>query len=223
MIKVHKKYWIILAFVGGLVFSSAPYASVSALGKLGKTTKASMQTAKAAKTAGRFQSLRSVSPAFKPTKATAFKPTLVTKNTGQLKMNQQRLAIQSNVKKNVDRAKKNVGIKGPATARGQFNSNANPGLIYRRQTGNHVYIGQTKNLNRFPKRQLEHNRKLKKNMGAAYKKPSYQLVAGAPAGNAKLLRVAEEAAYRTQKRFGSHLTNKIRPMANGKYLSAIGR
>lgn len=220
MVKVHKKYLIMLACIGGLTFSSAPYAGAYTLGKLGKSMKASTQTAKTAK---RIQSLKSVSPAFKPAKATSFKPTLVTKNTDQLRMNQQRLAIQSNVKKNVDRAKKNLGIKGPATARGQFNSNANPGLIYRRQTGNHVYIGQTKNLTRFPKRQLEHNRKLKKNMGAAYKKPSYQLVAGAPAGNAQLLRVAEESAYRTQKQFGSHLTNKVNPMANGKYLSAIGR
>lgn len=223
MIKIRKKYLIMLVCVGGLAFSSASYASVSALGKLGKTTKASMQTAKAARTAGRLQSLRSVSPAFRPVKAASFKPTLVTKNTGQFRMNQQRLAIQSNVKNNVDLAKKNLGIKGPATLGGQFGSNANPGLIYRRQTGNHVYVGQTKNLNRFPKRQLEHNRKLKESMGTAYKKPSYQLVAGAPAGNARLLRVAEESAYRTQKQFGSHLTNKVSPMANGKYLSAIGR
>lgn len=220
MVKVRKKHLIMLTCISSLAFSSAPYASVSALGKLGKTTKASMKTTS---TAARVRSIRSVSPAFRPVKATSFKPTLVTKNTGQLRMNQQRLAIQSNVKKNVDLAKKNLGIKGPATLRGQFGSNANPGLIYRRQMGNKVYIGQTKNLNRFPKRQLEHNRKLKKNMGATFKKPSYQLVAGAPAGNARLLRVAEESAYRTQKQFGSHLTNKVSPMANGKYLSAIGR
>jgi hypothetical protein len=222
MVKVRKKHLITLACISGLAFSSAPYASVYTLGKLGKTTKTSM---KATNTAARVQSIRSVSPAFKPVKATTttYKPTLVTKNTGQLRMNQQRLAIQSNVKKNVDLAKKNLGIKGPASLRGQFGSNANPGLIYRRQMGKNVYIGQTKNLNRFPKRQLEHNRKLKKDMGAAFKKPSYQLVAGAPAGNARLLRVAEESAYRTQKQFGSHLTNKVSPMANGKYLSAIGR
>jgi hypothetical protein len=222
MVKVRKKHLIMLACISGLAFSSAPYASVSALGKLGKTTKTSM---KATSAAARVQSIRSVSPAFKPVKATTttYKPTLVTKNTGQLRMNQQRLAIQSNVKKNVDLAKKNLGIKGPASLRGQFSSNANPGLIYRRKMGNHVYIGKTKNLDRFPKRQLEHNRKLKKDMGAAYKKPSYQLVAGAPAGDARLLRVAEESAYRTQKRFGSRLTNKVSPMADGKYLSAIGR
>ena len=221
MIKVHKKHLMMLACVGGLVCSSASYASVYALGKLGKTTKTSMKTTI---NAARVQSIRSVSPAFKPVKATTttYKPTLVTKNTGQLRMNQQRLAIQSNVKKSVDRAKKNLGIKGPATLRGQFGSNANPGLIYRRQMGNHVYIGQTKNLNRFPKRQLEHNRKLKKDMGATFKKPSYQLVAGAPAGNARLLRVAEESAYRTQKRFGSRLVNKVSPMANSKYSAAIG-
>ncbi len=220
MVKVRKRDLIILACIGGLTFSSISNAHVSTLGKLGNSTKASMKTANTAK---RIQSLKSASSAFRPVKTTSFKPTLVTKNAGQTRMNQQRLAIQSDVKKSVDLAKKNLGYKEPATLRGQFSSNANPGLIYHRQTGKNSYIGQTKNLNRFPQRQLEHNRQLQKNMGATFKKPSYQLVAGAPADNAKLLRVAEETAYRSQKSFGAHLTNKVSPMADSKYLSAVKR
>ncbi len=239
MLKFYHKPLTVLTCIVGLAFSSVSYAGVSAMAKLAKTPKISVNTARAV---GRINSIKHVTPAFKPVAASSFKPAVINtssrptvmrstrakpifvpKNARQLKNNQQRLAIQTNVKKSVDLAKKNLGIKAPASLKANFNSNANPGIIYRRKMGKNVYIGQTKNLKRYPKRQLEHTRKLKKEMGAKFKKPSFQIVAGAPGNNAKLLRVAEEAAYRTQKRFGAKLTNKVKPMANRKYLSAIGR
>lgn len=235
MCKTYKKYLIVLTCIAGLAFSPATYADSSVLTKLTKSSKLSIKTAKSI---GRVRTFNRVSTAFKPVKVSTFKstalkpkvfkpitnkPALVAKNASQFRMNQQRLTIQSNVKKNVGLAKKNLGIKSPATFRGKFGENANPGLIYKRQMGKNVYIGQTKNLKRYPKRQLEHSRKLKKELGNGYSKASYQIVTGAPGNSAKLLRIAEETTYRTQKQFASQLTNKINPMANHTYLSAIGR
>lgn len=136
----------------------------------------------------------------------------------QAQINRQRLAIQSHVKQQVDIAKLNLPTK-PVTRMAVFNNNANPGLIYQRRTGaSDVYIGQTKNLQRFPVRQTEHAKTLSR-------PSSYELVGGAPSGDWRLLRVAEQAAYNAQARYGAkmNLTNAIRPMAESKYVTATAR
>lgn len=141
-------------------------------------------------------------------------------NAQQVQANRQRLAIQSHVKQQVDIAKRNLPSK-PVTRVEAFNNNANPGLVYQRRTGaSDVYIGQTKDLPRYPVRQSEHARNLKS-------QSSYELVGGAPGGNRDLLRVAEQAAYDAQSKYAVklnlNLTNAIRPMAPGKYNAATAR
>lgn len=139
----------------------------------------------------------------------------------QAKSNKERLAIQSHVQKQVNIARSNQ-TRAAAPVTRQFNNHANPGLVYQRRMGlNDVYIGQTKNVQRYPVRRYEHQSHLKKQMGSNYSPPSYQLVGGAPGNDATLLRVAEQAAYDAQVRYGvrSNVTNSVRPMSQSKYTS----
>lgn len=141
-------------------------------------------------------------------------------NAQQAQANKQRLAIQSHIKQQVDIAKRNLPAR-PVARMTTFNNNANAGLIYQRRTGaSDVYIGQTKNLQRFPVRQTEHAKKLNTTS-------SYQLVGGAPGGDRTLLRVAEQAAYDAQNKYSAkmalNVTNAIRPMAEVKYMTATAR
>lgn len=141
-------------------------------------------------------------------------------NAQQAQANRQRLAIQSHVKQQVDIAKKTIPVR-QTTRVGAFNNNANPGLIYQRRTApSDVYIGQTKNLQRYPVRQAEHEKKMRMSS-------TYELVGGAPAGNSRLLRVAEQAAYDVQSKYATklnlNLKNAIRPMSEPKYLKVTGR
>lgn len=127
--------------------------------------------------------------------------------------NRQRLATQSHIQKQVSAAQRVAPAK-PTAPIAQFNANANPGIVYKRTTGgDRFYVGQTMSMQRYPVRQAEHARSL----GA---QSSYQMLGGAPGGDPRLLRVAEQAAYDAQSKFGVTLTNKVRPMAAAKYASA---
>ncbi len=137
--------------------------------------------------------------------------------------NKQRLLVQERVKKVITIAKKNIPVPGattkplvPSSLLGTFKAHSNPGLIYRREFKG-TYIGKTKSMERYPKRQQEHNRSLKKTYLKEYKTPTYSIVAGAPSGNPKLLQVAEETAMRAQTRFGVKLNNKAVAMNPIKY------
>jgi hypothetical protein len=138
-------------------------------------------------------------------------------------VNKQRLFVQERVQKAIIIAKNNRPVAGvigkqrvPTSLLGTFKAHANPGLIYRRDLKG-IYIGKTKSIDRYPKRQQEHNLKLRSEYQKEYKTPTYSIVAGAPSGNPKLLQVAEETAMRAQKRFGVKLNNKVVAMNPTKY------
>jgi len=133
--------------------------------------------------------------------------------------NQKNLFIQSEVQKNLAAAKASAPAATKPTMGQAFRAQANPGIVYHRQISG-GYIGQAKSLPRFEARKVEHTAAMRKEFGANAQ-PSFRIVAGAPGGDARLLRVAEETALRAERQFTGSVQNKIPAMNDVKFTTAI--
>lgn len=133
-------------------------------------------------------------------------------------LNKKNLFIQSEVKKNVALATIAPVVK--PTFNKAFTAQANPGIIYRRESAG-TYVGQSKHIERYSVRQTEHTRSLKQKFGDAHPTPNFSIIAGAPGGDLRLLRITEETAMRAEKQFGTSLQNKINAMTPENFSQAL--